>query len=300
MMHFLQSHMSMLHYPAPVSSYSYGVQMDSSPSVTVSSSWQPHVPLNISTGLHLHHDAISHPPRNVWGCSRMPTQTRSPLSSCLHMYCSDRDGAAAHRLQKQCGTFQASRTTPNSPYMTHPHARAGPSLLSPAFTSYPVICQAFSASIPTMSNSHPVCSLVNSNYSNSPLRVQTSSTQNQTNPQTPIHASITPSGLPQYHTTFSSLSPLRVHASVCKSHSQNLQGGVSGPRQGEPVGSSPMHNIQGVSYSLLGQVTDGRDCRASLYQERSDNLEYPDMSNSTLTVEVQAPLLDMEGIQTLQ
>ncbi|XP_074552127.1 potassium voltage-gated channel subfamily H member 4a [Halichoeres trimaculatus] len=310
MMHFLQSHMAMLHYPAPVSSYSYGVQMDSSPSVTVSSSWQPHVPLNISTGLHLHHEAISHPPRNVWGCSRMSTQTRSPLlrssspmSSCLHMYCSDREGATAHRLQKQCGPFQASRTTPNSPYMTHPHARAGPSLLSPAFTSFPVICQAYSASIPTVSNSHPICSLVNSNYSHSPLRVQTSSgsAQNQNNPQTPIHSSITPSGLPQYHTTFSSLSPLRVHASVCKSHNQSLQGAMSGPRQNEPVGSSPVHNMQGVSYSLLSQVTDGRDCRASLYQERSDKLEYQDMSNnSTLTVEVQTPLLDMEGIQTLQ
>ncbi|CAJ1076187.1 potassium voltage-gated channel subfamily H member 4a [Xyrichtys novacula] len=301
MMHFLQSHTAMLHHPTTV-------QMASSPSVTVSSSRQPHVPLNISTGLHLHHEAISHPARNVWGYSGVSSQigstsllqSASPMSSGLHLYCSDRKGTTAHRLQGQCGPFQTSRTTPNSPYMTHPHARVGPPLFSPALSSYPVICQAYNAFIPTLSNSHPICSPVNSGYPHSPLSVQTSSDppQNQNNPQTPIRSSITHSGLPQYHTTFSSLSPLRVHASVCTGHSQSHPGAIGGPRQSEPVGSSPMHRVRDVSYSLLGQVMD-RDCGASLYQERLDKIEYQDMS-STLTVEVQSPPLDMEGIQTPQ
>ncbi|KAM6965991.1 potassium voltage-gated channel subfamily H member 4a isoform 2-T2 [Tautogolabrus adspersus] len=307
MMHFLQSHMTMLHYPSTVSTYSYGVQMSPSPSVTASSSWQPHVPLNISTGLHLHHEGISHPARHMWGCNRMSSQARSssllhsssPMSSCLHLCCSDREGTTAHRLQSQC------RTTPNSPFMTHPHAQTGPSLLSPAFSNFPVNCQApqvvYNTSIPTISNSHPICSLVNSSYSHSSLSVQTSSDppQNPTNSQTPIHSSITPSGLPQYHTTFSSLSPLRVHTSLRTGHNQIHQGAISSPRQGEPVGSSPVHHIQGVSSSLLRQVTD-RDCRASLYQERLDNVEYQDMSTIAPTVEVQPPLLDMGGIQMPQ
>ncbi|XP_070778667.1 potassium voltage-gated channel subfamily H member 4a [Enoplosus armatus] len=312
MIHFLQSHMAMLH-TSPLSSYSYGIQMAPSPSVTASSNWQPHVPLNIGTGLHLHHEAISHPPRNVWGCSGMSSQGRSPtllrssspMSSCLHLCCSDREGATTHRLQSQCGPFQTSRTTPNSPYMTHPHAQGGPSLLglSSAFSSFPVICQspqvAYNASIPTMSNSHPLCSPVNSGYSHPSLSVQTNSdpTHNQTNSQTPIHSSITPTGQPQYHTTFSSLTHFGVHTSVCTGHNQGQQGSINGPRQNDPVGSSPVHHTQDPACSLLGQVTD-RECRASLYQERTDNIEFQGMIGSTPTVEVQPPLLDMEGMQT--
>ncbi|XP_074512253.1 potassium voltage-gated channel subfamily H member 4a [Sebastes fasciatus] len=284
-MHFLQSHMATLHTP-PVS---YGMQQ------------QPHVPLNIATGLHLHHEAISHPARNVWGCSGMPTQGRSPTllhssrpaSSCLHLCCSDRE---AHRLQSQCGPFQASRTTPNSPYMTHSHAQGGTPLLglASAFSSFPVICQApqvpYNASIPTMSSSHPLCSPVNSVCTHPPLSVQTNS---DPKPQTPIHSSITYTGQPQYHTAFSSLAPSAVHAATCTGHNQGQQSSISGPRQNDPVGSSPVHHTQDLACSL---VTD-RDCRASLYQERTDSIESQDMSGSAPTVEVQPPLLDVEGIQ---
>lgn len=306
-MHFLPSHAAMLHYTPPASSYSYGVPMAPSPSVTAPSSWQPHVPLNIATGLHLHHEAISHPARNVWGCSGMSSQGRSPtllhssspMSSCLHLCCSDREGGTAHRLQSQCGTFQTSRATPNSAYMTHPHAQGGPSLLalSSAFSSFPGVCQApqvaYNATIPTMSNS--LCSPVNSGCSHSSLSVQTNSdpTHNQTNSQTPIHSSITPTGQPQYHTTFSSLSS-GVHTSICTEHNQSQQGG---PRQNDPVGSSPIRHTQDIACSLLGQVTDS-NCRASLYQERTDNNEFHGMSSCTPTVEVQLPLLDMDGMQT--
>lgn len=314
-MHFLQSHMALLHYTSPVSSYSCGIQMAPSPSVTASSNWQPHVPLNIATGLHLHHEAISHPARNVWGCSGMSTQSRnptllhssSPMSSCLHVCCSDREGATAHRLQTQCGPFQTSRTTPSSPYMSHPHAQGGPSLLgiSSAFSGFPVVCQApqvaYNASIPTMSNSRPVCSPVNSGYPRPSLSVQTNSdpAHNQANAQTPIHSSITPTGQPQYHTTFSSLTPSGVHPLICTGHNQGQQGSViSGQiRQNDPVGSSPIHHTQDHACSLLVQVTD-RDCRASLYQERTDNIEFQGTSGSTPTEEAQPALLDMEGIQT--
>nr|XP_033499887.1 potassium voltage-gated channel subfamily H member 4a [Epinephelus lanceolatus] len=308
-MHFLQSHMAMLHTPA-VSSYSYGIQMVPSPSVTASSSWQPHVPLKIATGLHLHHEAISHPARNMWGCSGMPSQGRSPtllhsspVSSCLHLCCSDREGGTAHRLQSQCSPFQSPRTTPNSPYMTHPHAQGGPSLLgiSSTYSSFPVICQAqqvpYNASIPTMSNSHPLCSPVNSGYSPQSLSVQTNSdpTHNQTNSQTSIHSSITHTGQLQYHNTYSSLTPSAVHTSTCTGHNQGQQGSIIGPRQNDPIGSSPVHTIQSRASSLLAQVTDP-DCRASLYQQRTDSIESHDTTGSTPTIEVQPPLLDVEGI----
>ncbi|XP_045890160.1 potassium voltage-gated channel subfamily H member 4a [Micropterus dolomieu] len=305
MMHFLQSNMAMLHN-SPVSSYSYGIQMAPGPGVTASSNWQSHVPLNIATGLHLHHEAISHPARNMWGCSGMSSQGRSPtllhssspMSSCLHLCCSDREGVTAHRLTSQCDPYQTTRKSPNSPYM----AQGGPSLLgiSSAFSSFPVISQspqvAYNASIPMMSSSHPVCSPVNSGCSHVSPSVQTNSdpTHNQTNSQTPIHSSITHTGQPQYHKTFSSLTHLGAHTSVCTGHNQGQQGSTIGPRQNDPVGSSPAHH---VACSHMGQVTD-RDCKASPYQEKTDNIEYQGTSRSTPTVEVQPPLLDMEGMHT--
>ncbi|KAM7387365.1 hypothetical protein PAMA_009810 [Pampus argenteus] len=304
-MHFLQSHMAMLHYSPPVSSFSCGKQMVASPSVTASSDWQSHAPLNLATGLHLHHEAISHPARNVWSCSGMPSQGRnptllhssSPMSPCLHLCCADREGATAHRLQSQCGSFQTSRTAPNSPYMTHSHAQGGPSLLgiSSAFSSFQQASQVpYNASIPTMSNSHPLCSPVN--YPHPSLTVQTNSdpTHNQTNSQTPIHSSITPTGQPQFHTAFSSLTPSGVHTSMC---TMSQQGSIIGSRQNNPIGSSPIHHTQDFPCSLLGQVTD-RDCRASLYQERTENMESQGISSSAPTVEAQPPLMDMQGMQT--
>nr|XP_046272540.1 potassium voltage-gated channel subfamily H member 4a [Scatophagus argus] len=313
LMHFLPSHMATLHYAPPVSSYSYGMPMAPSPSVTASSNWQPHVPLNIATGLHLHHETISHPARNAWGCSGIPSQGRSPtllhysspVSSCLHLCCPDREGGTAHKLQSQHGTFQTSRTSPNSPYMNHPHAQGGPSLLalSSAFSSFPVFCQApqvpYNASISTMSNSHSLCSPVNSGYSHPSLSVQTNSDHmhNQSNSQTPIHSSITPTGQPQYHTTFSSLTPSFAHVSVCIAHNQSQQSSINGSRQNDPVGSSPIHHTQDLACSVLGQVTD-RDCGALLYQERAVSTEFQGMSSSTPTAEIQPSVLDIEGIQT--
>lgn len=308
-MHFLQSHIAMLHYTSPASTYSFGIQMTPSPSVTSSSDWQPRVPLNMAAGLHLHHEAISHPARNVWCCSGIPSQGRSPtllhssssVSSCLHLCCSGREGSTAHKLQSQCGSFQTSTTNPNSPYIS----QGGPSLLglSSAFSSFPVSCQApqvaCSSCIPTMSSSQPLCSPVNSVYSHPPLSVHTNldSTHNQTKSQTPIHSSITTTGQAQYHTAFSSLSPSGVHTSICTGHTAGKQSSINGPRQNNLVGSSPIHYPQDQACSLLGQVID-RDCRASLFQERADNSDFQSTSGSSPTVEVQPPLLDIDRIQS--
>lgn len=302
----------MLHYASPVSSYSYGIQMVPSPNVTSSSDWQPNVPLNIANRLHLHHEAISHPARNVLGCIGRPSQDRSPsllhssspVSSFLHLCCSDREGTTAHRQQSQCSPFQTSRPTPNPPYMTHSHGQGCPSLLglSSAFSSFPVICQApqggYNTSVPTMSNSHPLCSPVNSGYPHPSMSAQTNSdpTHNQTSSQTPIHSTITPTGQPQYHTAFSSLSPSGVHTSIRTGHMPGQQSSINSPRQNDPVGSSSIHHAHDFACSLLGQVTD-RDSTASLYQKRTDSIETKGTGGSTPTVEVQPPLLDMEGLQ---
>lgn len=301
-MHFLPSHMATLHCASPVSSYSYGIPLAPSPSVTTTSNWQSHTPLNIATGLHLRHEPISHPARNVWGCSGISSQgisptllrSSSPVSSCLHLCCSNREGSTAYRLQNPCGTFQNSRTTPNSPCMAHPHAQGGPSLLAlnSTFGSIPVIGQAsqvaYNPAIPTMSISHSLCSPVISNLSHPSISVQINSdpTRKQSNSQTPILSSIPPAGQSQYQPAFSSLTPSGVHASVCSGHSQSQQGSIHGSRQNGPVGSSPVQHTQGFACSLLGEVTD---CGASLCQERTAQ-----------HITTEPARLDMGGIQTPQ
>ncbi|XP_068605843.1 potassium voltage-gated channel subfamily H member 4a [Brachionichthys hirsutus] len=302
-MHFLPSHMAMLHGAPPVSSYSFGVPMAASPRVTSSSTWQPHVPLKIATGLHLHHDAIGHPARNVWGCGGMSSQgvsptllhTPSPMSPCLHLCCSDRDGSAAHRLQSQCASFQSFRASPSSPYVTHRHAQGGPSLLaiSPAFRSFPSMCQAsqvaYNASVPTGSSTNPLCSPINSAHE----QTNSEPTRHHSNSQTPIHSAATLAERLQYHTTVSSVTPTGVHASTCTGHGQSQQG----TKQNEATGSSSSHLIRDLACPLLGQGTD-KDCDAPLCRERTDNTEFQGMSSRPPAVEVQLPLLEVKRMQT--
>lgn len=273
-MHFLQSHMSSFHCSAPVPTYSCGVQMMPSPNVTVSSDWQPPAPLSIATGLHLHHDTISHPPRNVWGCSRIPSQGRSPtlINSSRHMSpclcCSDRDGSRVNNIQSQCGPFSSARTTPNSPYVSH--RQRGPTLLgiSSAFNSFPIQQMGYNnMTVPTMSSSHPLCSPVH--HSHSPLSIITDPTHTQGS-QTAIHSSLTPMGQPHLHTAFSPLTTSGLHSAAWIRSNQGQQGTASGPRQNNPVGSSPIRMTQGSGGSLLGLVTD-RDCRDG--QEKTDHSE---------------------------
>lgn len=285
--HFLPSPVAMLHCAPAVTSYSYSSPVAPSPTVSVAAHWQPHSPLNIPSGLHLHHQAISHPPRNVWGCSRMPSQVLSPsllrssssTGSCLHLCCSDRDAATGHRFQGPCGIFQTSRTTPNSPYMSHQqHLQRAPSLaaLSSVFGSIPVIGQsppmAYNPSLPTMNIPHSTCPPGNPTYSHPSISVQIDSSPSRGRPagQPPIHSSVTPVGQSQYQTTFSSVVPSGVNASVCSGHLQSQQQSpASRFRQSSPLGSSPVHRMQDFAYSLLGDAAS-RDCSSMLGQERTD------------------------------
>ncbi|XP_030591638.1 potassium voltage-gated channel subfamily H member 4a [Archocentrus centrarchus] len=276
-MDFLQSHMAMLHNTSPASTCSYGIQMLHNPSVTSSSHWQPDVPLNISTGLPLYHEMISHPARNAWHSSGIPAQgtsptllySSSPMSSCSHLCCSDRDRDTSQRLQSSCSPFQTPRTTPNSTYTTYSLAQGGPSLLgiSSAFSGYPLSCQTLhmvnNAQIPTISSTHPLCSTVNCGYSQPSLSAQTNSDplHNQTKSQTPIHLSTTPSAQPQYHTAFSSLTPARVHTTIYTGHEE----------QRDSVGSSPVNHAQDFACSLMEEAN--MDCNASRYQERIESVE---------------------------
>ncbi|KAJ0001183.1 hypothetical protein NQD34_006203 [Periophthalmus magnuspinnatus] len=235
-MRFLQSHSSSFHCSAPAPAFSCGVPMMAPPTVTS--------PLSISTGLHLHHDTIPHPPRNIWACSGLPAQSRSPtllstsrqnllMSPCL--CCSDRDGTRAHRF---------SSPTPSSPYISHRHT--GPPLLglSSAFNSYPMQMGYNNITIPTMSTSRPMCSPGN----HSPLSINTE-TQGS---QTPINSTLTPMGQTHAHTAFSPLS------STGGAWARNSQVTANpGPvRNSNLIGSSQAHATQG---SLLGLVSD-RGC----------------------------------------
>lgn len=329
MMHFLQTHVTMPHYTAPVSTYPYGIQMvpNANASVTVSSDWETQVPFKRATGPYLHHEPISQPARNLWGPQMcVPTQGRSPtlgqkvevkrlhrpsgpMSSCLHLCSSDRDRTVGNRLQTQCGPFQTSRTTPNSPYMTHSHGRAGPSLLglSSAFQGFPGTCQGsqvgYKASVMTMSSSHPLCSPGSLSQSHPSLNVQASSdlTHPQSNSPTPIHSSLTPGSQPQLHTTFSPLMPSGVYTSVSTTHSPSPQGSL---RQNDLVGSRPTHHTHDLTHSVLGQAA-GTDCIAPEYPPQAgtraempdnDTEEAEDISNNPLTVEVE-PLWGLEVTQ---
>ncbi|XP_076738914.1 potassium voltage-gated channel subfamily H member 4a [Maylandia zebra] len=292
--HFLHSHMTMLHNNSPASTCSCGTQVLPNPSVTTSSHWQPDVPLNISTELPPVHEMISHPARNIWHSSGIPSQctssallySSSTIPSCSHLVCSDRD--TTQRLQCFSSPFQTPRTSPGSPYMTSSHAHGGPSLLgiSSAFSGYPLSSQAShvvsSAKIHTISSTHSLCSTVNCGYSQPPLSVQTNSdsSHNQTKSQTPIHLSTTPSAQPQYHTAFSSLTPSRAHTLIYTGY-EDQRGTVEGSRQNDPVGSSPVHQTQDLANSLMEQVPN-MDSKASLYKERTETMESHSTGDSIL------------------
>ncbi|XP_072298397.1 potassium voltage-gated channel subfamily H member 4a [Eucyclogobius newberryi] len=154
-MHFLQSHATSLHRPAP--------DLTS--------------PLSISTGLHLHRDAIPHPARTAWPCSGLPTRQNLPASPC------------ACRSNNRDVVRAFPSLAPGAPY-----GHAGPSLLG-LYSPQVVYC---SATIPTMSSSRPTCSPGN----RSPLTINADAVQGS---QTPIHSSFTPTGQPHIHTAFSPL-----------------------------------------------------------------------------------------------
>lgn len=294
-MHFLPPQMSMRNYGPPVSSHSYGIPAAPGPSVTASTNRQSQTPVHVSPRLHLHHEAISHPARNVWGCSGLSSQrispilmhSSSPVSSCLHLCCSNREGPTFHTLQSPCRTFQLSRTTPNSPCMTHQHAQGGLLAINSAFGSIPVIGQntkvVYNTSIPT-STAHTLYSPFNSSLSHPPsVQINPEHTHNQSRSQIPIHSSIILPGASQYQTTLSSLAHSGGHSSMCSGHNHSQQGPIIGPRKKGPVGSSPIHRTQDFACSQLDEVID-RSIGSSMCKERT---------SQEITAE-QHPFLDVE------
>ncbi|XP_026180204.1 potassium voltage-gated channel subfamily H member 4a [Mastacembelus armatus] len=78
---------------------------------------------------------------------------------------------------------------------------------------------------------------INSACPHPPLSVQTNldPIHYQINSQTPIHSSVTPTGEPQYHTAFSSLTPTGIHTSVCTGYISGQQSSTNGPRKNDLV-----------------------------------------------------------------
>ncbi|RVE69784.1 hypothetical protein OJAV_G00081300 [Oryzias javanicus] len=137
---------------------------------TTTSSWQASAP---SSELHHHLESCG----GFASPARSPSMLHDPnaVSTCLHRCCSDREGTTAHRHKNQ---VHATRVVPNSPYMIHPHAQRGSSLLSisSAFTSYPVICQTpqviYNSPILSKHSSHPLCSTVNCGHTQPSFSLQ--------------------------------------------------------------------------------------------------------------------------------
>lgn len=292
-MHFVPPHVAMRHYAPPVPSYSYGVPVTPSPSETASSNRQSQTAVHVSPRLHLHHEAISHPARNAWGCSGSSQRigpilmhSSSPTSPCSHLCCSTREGSTGHTVQNLCRTFQLSRTTPNSPSMTHQQAQEGFLAINSGFGSIPVIGQStkvvYSTSIPT-SISQARCSPFNPNLSHPPS-MQIIPEHKQPSSQMSIHPSVILPAASQYQTTFSSLTYSGGHSPMCSGHNQSQQGSITGPRQKGLIGSSPIHRAQNFECSDLEEVID-RNFGSSLRKERT---------NQQITVE-QLPFLDLEG-----
>lgn len=298
-MHFVPPPVTMRHYAPPVSASSYGIPIGPSPSETASSNRQSQPAVHVSPRLHLHHEAISHPARNVWGCSGMPSQrispilmhSSSPASSCLHLCCSNREGSSGQPVQSPCRTFHLSRTTPSSPCMSHQQAQEGLLANSSGFGSIPVIGQntkvVYNTSIPT-SISHNLCSSFHSSLSHpSSRQIISEHKQNQPSSQMSIHPSVLLPGASQYQTTFSSLTYSGGHSSMCAGPNQSQQGSITGPRQKGLIGSSPIHRTQDFASSELEKVID-RNFGSSLRKERI---------NQQITAE-QLPFLDLEEKKT--
>ncbi|CAB1341487.1 unnamed protein product [Coregonus sp. 'balchen'] len=262
-----------------------GPQPNPNPSsnMTAANDWQTQVPFSMPAGphpSHLQHDPLSHPARNVWAYSGVPPQgrglamgqkveiehlhqTSNPRSSCLHPCCSDRGRTTGQGLEAQYRPFQTSRTTPNSPYMGHSQGRTGPSLLDLS-SAFPVLPGAgpgqvkYKASIPIISTFRPLCSPGSLSQSHPSLSVQVNSDRSHSpsSSPTPIHVSLTPTGQPQLHTTFSSHSGVYTSVSPTynQTHNQTTegQGSLNRARQNDLVGSSPVHTLNS-SLPLVGQ-----------------------------------------------
>ncbi|CAG5898029.1 unnamed protein product [Menidia menidia] len=281
-MHFLDSHMTMLHLTNPDVRHSY--------------CWHPNVQLNPSAELHLHHESISHPARNAWSFTGAPASSTNPTllhsssSGSTHMCCSDKEENTPHRLQSQYGSFQTPRATPSSPYISHPHTQAGPSLLSisSAFGSYPVICQApqvvYNAPIPTKHSSPSPCSTVSCAHCHQTFGFQNpfDVTLNRSRSQTPVHSTTTPTGQSQCHTAISSLVSSETADPMYTGHYQDEQSFTGGLEQNDHTGSIP--DAPDSELFLLERVSN-RKCEGSHHNKRTDQTDSHVPRDSNLEME---------------
>ncbi|CAL8302879.1 unnamed protein product [Merluccius merluccius] len=317
MMHFLQSHVTALHHTASLpSAYAYGIQMVPAAGGTSSGGdWQNQVPYGVPAGpgYRHHHEPIGHPARNVWGYGAeargSPTlgpkvehfchpPSAVPPSWVRLQGCAERDAAAPkHRFQSRCpGPYQSSRTTPSSPYMSHPASQAvgppaHPGLGGAAFHGFPEAGPdprvVYKTSVSTMSSS-PLCSSGGLSKSHPSLSGQAGA--DLTRSPAPLPPSLAPAGQgpPALDTGFGALTPMRHCA-----HHQGRQGAFGGPRQNDPVGSSPVHtDTQGLTHTMQTQSAS-MDCRVSDQQElksRNERTE-SDVVDSSSQVE---PLWGLE------
>uniref|UniRef100_A0A3B3CTQ3 Voltage-gated delayed rectifier potassium channel KCNH4 n=1 Tax=Oryzias melastigma TaxID=30732 RepID=A0A3B3CTQ3_ORYME len=212
---------------------------------TTTSIWQASAP---SSELHHHLETINHVDRNPCVCGGFASPT------CLHRCCSDREGPPAHGHKNQ---VHATRVVPSSPYMIHPHPQRGSSLLSisSAFTSYPVICQSpqviYNSPILSRHSSHPLCSTVNCGHTQPSFSFlgNPNVSQKLSPSRIPDNSPISSAGL-----SLSSLASSGVHSPVCQPNCSN------GPRQNDPVGSSPVHNKHQCSLVEPGSNKEKHMC----------------------------------------
>ncbi|CAL8265216.1 unnamed protein product [Gadus morhua 'NCC'] len=323
MMHFLQSHVTMLHQTSLPSKCSYGVQMVPATGGTPSD-WQNQVPYGVPnwpTGYH-HHEPVSHPARNLWGCSEARDST--PLGqkgkhfchpsgsippSCVHQCCSESGPTGPeHRFQSRCqGPLQSSRTPPTSPYMSH---LAGQAAGPPAPPGLVPLCQGFPGHGPELRlvyktslsamSSFPLCSSGGLSKSHPSLSRQVGT--GHTRSPAPLPHSTTPTGLlpQQLDTTFGALTPMTHCAHVSIAQDKGHHGALTGPRQNDPVGSSSIptetqshtHSMKTQSASMDCLVSDQQEFKYRNERTENDMVDSEGTDNS-LTLQVE-PLWGLE------
>lgn len=224
MMHFL--HTNTHHFLSPLPPYS----SYSSTNVTQSpSDWTTGSPYNLATA-------------PICGCGRGSVLGQevelehvhhpvSPLhNTCTHTRCfSDQERLSALGLESHPSTFQTSRSTPNSPCLSHPAGQ-------------PLSCQVSPMSRPGMMVPEPILtnSLNEAHFSHASLSHSHTCLNLQSTPDltslhsAPIHISLTPTSRSQPRTAVSPLLRAEIH-------STSLLQIPTGLRQNDLVGSSPVH-----------------------------------------------------------
>ncbi|KAJ3601617.1 hypothetical protein NHX12_032585 [Muraenolepis orangiensis] len=308
MMHFLQAHVTALQQTSLPSS-SYGTQVVPVAGGGPPSDWQNQVPPAAPARPgYRHHQPVGHPAGSAWSYAEArggPSlgqraepfchPSGSALPPWLHQCCPEGEAATPqHRPQSRGpGAFQSSRTTPSSPYTSHPAFRGFP-------VAEPDPRAIHGTSVSTISSS-PLCSSGGLSRSHPSLSGQASS--NLPWSPAPLLPSLTPVGPqpPQPEAAFVASTPTLRCARASIAHRQSHRGAFSNPGQKEPVTTGLGHtDTQSLCRSKQTQLTS-TDCRVSDQQElesRSQRTDHDGVgswaaSSSPPTLEVE-PLWGLE------